>query len=83
VVEFGGGLLLLLGLCTRLAAAPLAIVMIVAIRTALWDRVDSLEGLLGLEEFSYLAIFLWLAISGPGAISVDRVLQEWNRSLED
>jgi uncharacterized membrane protein YphA (DoxX/SURF4 family) len=28
-------------------------------------------------------IFLWLAISGPGAISVDRVLQDWNRSLED
>ena len=82
-VEFGGGLLLLLGLCTRIAAAPLAIVMIVAIRTALWEHVDSLETLLGLEEFSYLAIFLWLAISGPGAISVDHVLQDWNRSLED
>ena len=82
-VEFGGGLLLLLGLCTRLAAAPLAIVMIVAIHTVLWERVDSLDTLLGLEEFSYLAIFLWLAISGPGAISVDRVLQDWNKSLED
>jgi putative oxidoreductase len=82
-VEFGGGLLLLLGLCTRIAAAPLAIVMIVAIRTALWEQVDSLETLLGFEEFSYLVIFLWLAISGPGAISVDRILQNWNRSLED
>ena len=82
-VEFGGGLLLLVGLCTRIAAAPLAIIMIVAIRTALWEQVDSVEMLLGFEEFSYLAIFLWLAISGPGAISVDYVLQEWNRSLED
>lgn len=82
-IEFGGGILLLLGLCTRIAAAPLAIVMIVAIRSALWEQVDSLESLLGLEEFSYLVIFLWLAISGPGAISVDRVLQDWNRSLED
>jgi putative oxidoreductase len=82
-VEFGGGLLLLLGLCTRLAAAPLAIVMIVAIRMALWEQVDSLETLLGFEEFSYLAIFLWLAITGPGAISVDHVLQDWNKSLED
>jgi putative oxidoreductase len=82
-IEFGGGILLLLGLCTRIAAAPLAIVMIVAIRSALWEQVDSLGSLLGLEEFSYLVIFLWLAISGPGAISVDRVLQDWNRSLED
>jgi putative oxidoreductase len=82
-VEFGGGILLLLGLCTRIAAAPLAIIMIVAIRTALWDHVDSLETLLGLEEISYMAIFLWLAITGPGAISVDHVLQDWNRSLED
>jgi putative oxidoreductase len=55
-VEFGGSMLLL-GLCTRLAAAPLAIVMIVAIRMALWEQVDSLETLLGFEEFSYLAIF--------------------------
>src|SRR3989304_1242521 len=53
-VEFGGGLLLLLGLCTRIAAAPLAIIMIVAIRTALWEQVDSVEMLLGFEEFSYL-----------------------------
>jgi putative oxidoreductase len=82
-VEFGGGILLLLGLCTRIAAAPLAIIMIVAIRMALWEQVDSLETLLGLEEFAYLAIFLWLAISGPGAISVDHVLQDWNKSLED
>ena len=82
-VEFGGGLLLLLGLCTRIAAAPLAIIMIVAIRMALWGQVDSPESLLGLEEVSYMAIFLWLAISGPGAISVDHVLQDWNKSLED
>jgi putative oxidoreductase len=82
-VEFGGGILLLLGLCTRIAAAPLAIIMIVAIRTALWEHVDSLERLLGLEEFAYLTLFLWLAIAGPGAISVDHVLQDWNRSLED
>jgi len=82
-VLLGGGILLLLGLCTRIAAAPLAIIMIVAIRTALWEHVDSLERLLGLEEFAYLTLFLWLAIAGPGAISVDHVLQDWNRSLED
>jgi putative oxidoreductase len=74
-VEFVGGLLLLLGLFTRIAAVPLAIVMIVAIRSALWDQVDSLETLLGFDESAYLAIFLWLAAAGPGRASLDAWLQ--------
>ena len=41
-VEFLGGLLLLLGLFTRIAAPPLVIVMIVAIISAKWDQIDSL-----------------------------------------
>jgi len=39
--------------------------MIVAIRSAKWGEVDSLETLLGFDEFEYLALFLWLAIAGP------------------
>lgn len=74
-VELVGGALLLLGLFTRFAAVPLAIVMIVAIRTALWGDVDSLGSLLGLEEFLYLVIFLWLAIAGPGVVALDHLLQ--------
>ena len=76
-VEFFGGLLLLLGLFTRIAAAPLAIVMIVAIVSAKWDQVDSLETLLGFEETAYLALFGWLAVAGPGPVSLDHVLQRW------
>jgi putative oxidoreductase len=74
-IEFLGGLLLLLGLFTRLAAVPLIVVMIVAILTAKWDEVDSLETLLGFDEVAYLALFLWLAVAGPGPISCDSVLQ--------
>jgi putative oxidoreductase len=81
-VEFAGGLLLLIGLFTRIAAAPLVIVMIVAIRSALWEEVDSLEILLGFAETAYMAIFLWLAIAGPGPVSVDHVLERWSRSKE-
>jgi putative oxidoreductase len=75
-VEFFGGALLLLGLLTRISAGALGVVMIVAVRAAQWDQIDSLQTLLGFEEVMYLAIFLWLAIAGPGAIAIDRVLQK-------
>src|SRR5882724_12603925 len=74
-VEFCGGLLLLLGLLSRISAGALGITMIVAIRSAKWGEVDSLESLLGFDEFEYLALFLWLAIAGPGVLSVDHWLQ--------
>jgi len=75
VVELVGGILLLLGLFTRLAAVPLAIVMVVAIATVLWPDVDSLDAVLGLSESAYLAMFTWLAIAGPGPLSLDHALQ--------
>jgi putative oxidoreductase len=73
-VECFGGVLLILGLFTRIPAAMLGVVMIVAIKVAKWSDVDSLETLLGFEEVTYLAAFLWLAIAGPGAASLDRLL---------
>jgi putative oxidoreductase len=73
-VEFFGGVLLILGLFTRIPAAMLAVVMVVAIKSAKWGDVDSLETLLGFEEMTYFAAFMWLAIAGPGAASVDRLL---------
>ena len=74
-VEFFGGLFLLVGLLTRISAGALGITMIVAIKAAKWADVDSLETLLGFDEFEYLALFLWLAIAGAGAVSVDHCLQ--------
>lgn len=76
-VEFVGGLLLLLGLFTRIAAVPLVVVMAVAIVSAKWAQVDSLETLLGFEEVAYMALFGWLAVAGPGPISLDYLLQKW------
>jgi len=74
-VEFFGGLFLLLGLLTRISAGALGITMIVAIKSAKWADVYSLETLLGFDEFEYLALFLWLAIAGPGKVAVDPWLQ--------
>ena len=78
-VEFFGGLFLLLGLLTRISAGALGITMIVAIKSAKWADVDSLETLLGFDEFEYLALFLWLAIAGPGVLSLDNALLRWIR----
>ncbi len=74
-VEFFGGLFLLLGLATRISAGALGITMIVAIKSAKWADVDSLETLLGFDETEYLALFLWLAIAGAGAVSLDHLLE--------
>jgi putative oxidoreductase len=74
-VEFFGGIFLLLGLLTRISAGALGITMIVAIRSAKWGDVDSLETLLGFDEFEYLALFLWLAIAGAGPLSLDHLLE--------
>jgi putative oxidoreductase len=73
-VEFFGGIMLIFGLFTRIPAAMLAVVMIVAIRSAKWGDIDSLETLLGFEETTYFAAFMWLAIAGPGEASLDRLL---------
>ena len=73
-VEFFGGIMLILGLFTRIPAAMLAFAMLVAIKSAKWGDVDSLETLLGFEEATYFAAFMWLAIVGPGAASLDRLL---------
>ena len=74
-VEFIGGLFLLVGLFSRISAGALGITMIVAIRSAKWADVDSVETLLGFDEFEYLALFLWIAIAGAGKVSVDYWLQ--------
>ena len=73
-VECFGGAMLMLGLFTRIPAAMLAVVMVVAIKSAKWESIDSVETLLGFEEATYFAAFLWLAIAGPGAASLDRLL---------
>jgi putative oxidoreductase len=76
-IEFFGGMFLLLGLLTRISAGALGVTMIVAIKSAKWADVNSLETLLGFDEFEYLALFLWLAIAGPGKLSLDHLLQGW------
>jgi len=73
--EFFGGIAVLAGLGTRLAALPLAFTMVVAILTAKRGDITGLTALVGLEEWSYLVFFVWLAVAGAGPLSLDALLR--------
>jgi putative oxidoreductase len=72
--EFIGGILVLAGLGTRFAAAPLAFTMVVAILTAKRGDIEGIGDLVGFEEFSYLVMFLWLTVAGAGPLSLDNLI---------
>jgi putative oxidoreductase len=71
-VELGCGALVLVGLATRLAAAPLIGTMFVALVTALSEKITGLNELFGLAEFLYIVLLVQLIVSGAGAVSLDR-----------
>jgi putative oxidoreductase len=71
-VECIGGVLLVLGLGTRIAALFLIGVMTVATLTAVLPDAD--KTLLDSIEISYLVAFVWLVVAGPGPVSIDHLL---------
>jgi putative oxidoreductase len=73
LAEFGGGVLLALGLLTPLGAAAVAGVMFVAIATVHWR--NGFFNSSGGYEFNLLiaATAIGLAITGPGEISIDHL----------
>src|SRR3569832_81046 len=75
--EFVGGVLLLLGLFTRLAALPMAFTMVIAILTAKRADLDGVRALLGFEEWTYIVLFVWLALAGSGPLSLDALWERW------
>src|SRR5262245_11335072 len=81
--EFVCGGLLLLGLATRFAVVPLIITMCVAIRTAQWENVDGIGSLVGLLEFAYIALLVWLGTDGPGPLSFDGLIARIARVRAD
>lgn len=80
-VECIGGLLLIVGLATRLVAIPLSFTMVVALLTAhseavahIWESPDTFvqQG-----PFTYLLTCLIVFAFGPGAISLDFLLEKF------
>jgi len=67
------GILMLLGLATRLASLPLIGTMIVAILTARRSELHGLSDLFGFIEYLYIVLCLWLGAYGAGPISLDAI----------
>jgi len=74
LVEFFGGLLVIVGLFTRIAAALIGCVMVLAILKVKLNR-----GFMGGFEFEFalLMIALSLVLTGGGRLSVDRDVLGW------
>lgn len=65
------GALILIGLFTRVATLPLIGTMTVAILTARTGDIHELSDLLGMEEYLFIVVLLWLGAYGAGPLSLD------------
>lgn len=76
--ELGGGILLVLGLCSRLTALPLIFSMIVAYVTTEQDALRALPGnpdpFLTAAPFLFLFACLIVLVFGPGKYSLDHLI---------
>ncbi len=73
-VELVGGVLLFLGLGTRLISFPLIGTMVVAILTARREDLTGVGALFGMSEYLYIVLFFWLIVEGAGPVSLDHRL---------
>jgi len=69
-----GGALLMLGLCTRLAAVPMMVNMLVALAVVVLPGISTLDEFVELDEVLYVAVLSWLLVAGPGRASLDALL---------
>src|SRR5271163_312338 len=78
-LEFGGGLLLIVGLGSRLIALPLVIDMIVAYitadREALFSVFSNPDKFTAAAPYTFLAASLIVLVFGPGRVSMDAFLE--------
>lgn len=73
-VELVAGIMLMVGLLTRVAALFLIGVMAVALWTAKLPELHGIVDLAGTVELAYLVAFVWLVVAGPGTVSLDHVI---------
>ena len=80
-LECFGGLLLLIGLATRLISVPFMILLTVAYLTADIDRVRAIFGdpdkFVTADEFLFLFTVVIIFVFGPGAFSLDALIGKY------
>jgi len=81
-LEYYGGILLVLGLLTRLVALGLAGTMAVALLTERGQFFESWRftgdiGPTDISSFVFLVLLTWLVVYGPGIVSLDALLARW------
>jgi putative oxidoreductase len=78
-IECFGGLLLVVGLCSRLVAIPVAFTMIVAYVTADFEALTSIfsdpDKFVAAAPFPFLLAALLILAFGPGALSIDALIK--------
>jgi putative oxidoreductase len=77
--ECFGGLLLVVGLCSRLVAIPVAFTMLVAYVTADYEAFTSIfsepDKFVAAAPFPFLLVALLVIAFGPGAFSIDALIK--------
>ncbi|MEO5715103.1 MAG: DoxX family protein [Luteolibacter sp.] len=73
-LEMVGGILLLIGLCSRLISVPLLFSMIVAYLTADREAFASISDFTAAAPFIYLCVTLVILVFGPGKFSLDALI---------
>lgn len=78
LLEFGGGLAILFGFFTRTTALITAVFTLLTALLFHSNFAEGMNSMMFMKNFSIAGGFLLLAITGPGAYSIDRVLgKKW------
>lgn len=85
-IETFGGLLLAMGLLSRLVCIPLIVIMVVAYLTAdsesAWQIFSNPQLFISRSPFNYLLTALLVLAFGPGKISIDYLIKKYIQSKE-
>ena len=81
-LEYYGGVLLVVGLLTRIVSALLASTMVVALLTERAQFFESWKptgdvGPMDIASWVFLLLLTWLVLYGPGLLSLDHFLARW------
>jgi len=75
--EFIGGALTIAGLFMRVVSIPMIINMAVAVLSVKIKDVQGLNDFVELDEPLYALGFFWLMMAGPGAVSLDYLIERY------